>query len=112
MARREGALLDLFDPEDGRFLEAEGFCDPDRGLFGSPVHGLFDDREFRHAFYEHLRPGRVGLSDLADSEAEIDRALDQVAETLSRTLDLEAFLFGEIPPAQVAAPKGDPFAGG
>ena len=110
--RREGALLDLFDPEDGRFLEAEGFSDPDRGLFGSPVHGLFDDNEFRHAFYEHLRPGRVAMSDLSDSEAEIDRALDHVAETLSRTLDLEAFLFEEIPPASGLAPKEDPVAGG
>lgn len=105
------ALFDLFDPEDGRFLESEGRCDPDRNLFGSPIHGLFDDRTFRHAFYDRLRPGRIPFQDLADSGEEIDRALDRVAETLSRSLDLESFLFREPPPAMTIAPKGDPFAG-
>lgn len=105
-------MFDLFDPDDGRFLESEGRCDPERKLFGSPLHGLFDDRVFRHAFYDHLRPGRIAFSTLSDSGEEIDRALDRVAETLSRSLDLESFLFREPPPARRSSPKGDPFVGG
>ncbi len=105
------ALFDLLDPGDGRFLEAEGRSDPEGKIFGSPVHGLFDDTAFRQAFYCLLRRGGIPDSGLSDTAREVDRALDRVADVLAREIDLEAFLFKEPPPPLPRLPQGDPFGG-
>lgn len=105
------ALFDLLDPGDGRFLEAEGRSDPDGRIFGSPVHGLFDDTDFRRAFYGLLRRGGIPDACLSESSREIDRALDRVADLLAREIDLEAFLFKEPPRPLPGGVSGDPFGG-
>jgi adenosylcobyric acid synthase len=64
----------------------------DNGLvFGTYVHGLFDDDAFRHAFLDAARAAR-GLSparDRAFVAAEREARLDRLADHLRRSLNMD-----------------------
>ncbi len=87
-----GPLLQLYDPS-GRELGAEGARSED-GLcrFGSPVHGLFESNLFRRTFYAALRSGGIPEEDLSDTASLLEAEIDRLADEVSASLDLAAFL--------------------
>jgi adenosylcobyric acid synthase len=67
----------------------EGAVAADQRVFGTSVHGLFQADAFRSAWIERLRPGsRAALR----FEAELEAALDELADTLESVLDLDRVL--------------------
>ena len=71
---------------DGR---AEGACSTDGRVMGSYIHGLFNSDGFRHAFLARLKSrAQSGLA----FEASIDETLDDLADHLAASLDLERLL--------------------
>lgn len=87
-----GPLFRLHDPS-GRELEAEGARSrEDLCRFGSPVHGLFESNLFRRSFYGALRPGGIPEDALSDSAALLEAEIDRLADEVSASLDLGAFL--------------------
>jgi adenosylcobyric acid synthase len=72
-------MLDLHGRTDGA-MSADG------RIAGCYVHGLFASDEFRAAFLANLgRRGGVGLA----YEATVERLLDEIADTMERTVDLD-----------------------
>jgi len=67
---------------------AEGATSADGLVHGSYVHGLFGLAEQRAAWLSRLGVDAVG----PDHAASIDAALDAIAATLERHLDLDAML--------------------
>lgn len=80
-----------FHDEDGT---TEGLADADRGVFGTSLHGVFDDDGFRRAFLVDLarrrhapfRPGNVSY------EAARQAQIDGFADLLEQHVDLDALL--------------------
>jgi adenosylcobyric acid synthase len=70
----------------------DGCISEDSRTFGTYLHGIFDHDAFRHGFvraacgYYRLTPGQ-NLAFLQESK---ERDLDRLAETVRRTIDLEA----------------------
>ncbi len=69
--------------DDGSF---DGALSADGRLAGCYVHGLFAHDDFRRAFVAALGVDTVGLS----YESTVDAALDELAETLARSIDIGA----------------------
>ena len=66
----------------------DGAVSPDGKVVGTYLHGLFAADEFRRRYLEGL-----GISDAgADYRAEVERALDAIAEKLDRLVDFDAML--------------------
>ena len=88
-------LMDLFDPSGGS-LGVEGARSGD-GLcrFGVPVHGLFENNAFRHAFYGALRPGGLPEEHLSDPAALLEAEIERLADEVAASLDLQSFLTRE-----------------
>jgi adenosylcobyric acid synthase len=69
---------------------ADGAVSTDRRVFGTYVHGLFDDDNFRHAFLDAARAA-CGLAPCAARSfvaAERESRLDRLAAQVRRSLDL------------------------
>lgn len=82
-------LLDLEKP-DGSLRWAEGALSPDGRVWGTYLHGLFDEPEFRRAFLNRLRAVR-GWAPLPPSpDSTLDGDLDRLADFVERHLDMEA----------------------
>jgi adenosylcobyric acid synthase len=73
----------------------EGAISADGRVYGCYVHGLFASDAFRHAFLARLR---VRHASGICYEAEVDRALDGLADHLEHHLDLDAVLGAAQPP--------------
>ena len=67
----------------------DGAITPSGRVMGCYVHGLFAADSFRHRFLGRIR--RRAVSGLA-FEAEVDDALDRVADGMEHALDLERLL--------------------
>lgn len=70
---------------DGR---GEGAINPEGSVFGTYLHGLFNEDGFRYAFLEHFG---VVHSDLKYTEM-VDAALDEIANELEQLVDFDALL--------------------
>jgi adenosylcobyric acid synthase len=69
----------------------DGAVSADRRVFGTYIHGIFDDDDFRHAFLEAARAA-TGLAPLAARAfvaAERESRLDRLAAHVRRSLDIE-----------------------
>jgi adenosylcobyric acid synthase len=73
----------------------EGACSPDGRLWGTYLHGLFDEPFFRRAFLEKLAPDRYGPGE-NDSQYTIDeykdRQYDLLAEHFEAHLDMNTLM--------------------
>jgi adenosylcobyric acid synthase len=67
----------------------EGATSEDGRVFGTSVHGLFTSDALRAAWLERLDPGQRSS---ARYEQELEAALDELADTLEREVDLPALL--------------------
>ena len=70
---------------------ADGAIDPTGRIWGTYVHGIFDDDAFRHAFIETARIG-CGLHPAASRvcvTAERERRINRWAAHLRRSLDMD-----------------------
>jgi adenosylcobyric acid synthase len=69
---------------------ADGAVSKDRRVFGTYIHGIFDDDNFRHAFLDAARAA-CGLAPCAArsfAAAERESRLDRLAAQVRRSLDL------------------------
>jgi adenosylcobyric acid synthase len=77
---------------NGRPLQvADGWVSPDRRVWGTYLHGLFDNDGFRRVFLEELlgtRPGADTLAPATSYENFQAAQLDRLADLLRRHLDL------------------------
>jgi adenosylcobyric acid synthase len=78
-----GAARPFLIHDDGR---ADGAVSADGRISGTYVHGLFDRAEARAALLDQIGASSVGR----DQHTQVDRALDEIAAVLSRSLDIEA----------------------
>jgi adenosylcobyric acid synthase len=76
---------------DGRAeSEVDGCITPDTRIFGTYLHGLFDEDSFRHAFigaareFYHLAPA----SELNNWKQRREESLNRLAVTVSQSLDM------------------------
>jgi adenosylcobyric acid synthase len=70
---------------------ADGWVSPDRRLWGTYLHGLFDNDLFRRVFLHELRRTRPGMDTTAAAtsyENFQEAQLDRLADLLRRHLDL------------------------
>ncbi|HMD45551.1 MAG TPA: hypothetical protein VKG43_05300, partial [Acidimicrobiales bacterium] len=80
----------VLDAADG--TEAEGVADPDRGVYATSLHGVFESDAFREGFLGAVAARRrrpfapAGLSFAAARQAQIDR----LADACEAHLDLDA----------------------
>jgi len=82
-------LLDLEKP-DGSLRWAEGAVSADGLVWGTYLHGLFDEPEFRRTFLNRLRAVR-GWAPLPPSpDSTPDEDLDRLADFVERHVDMEA----------------------
>jgi adenosylcobyric acid synthase len=65
---------------------ADGATSADGKVFGTYMHGLFTADAFRRKFLESLGIKGAGI----DHRAEVERALDEIAASLERHLDVDA----------------------
>jgi adenosylcobyric acid synthase len=72
-------------------LVTDGAVSADRRVFGTYVHGIFDDDNFRHAFLEAARAasGLAPFAARACVAAERESRLDRLAAHVRRSLDME-----------------------
>ncbi|GAB5456470.1 MAG: cobyric acid synthase [Henriciella sp.] len=75
-----------FSDVDGR---PEGACSSDRRIQGTYLHGAFSDDAFRHAWLKRLG---AHTSSKLNYEAEVEAALDDLADGVEAALDIEALL--------------------
>lgn len=66
----------------------EGAIDPKGQVFGTYLHGLFSQDEFRYAFLDHFGAARSNLN----YTEMVDAALDDIANELEQLLDFDALL--------------------
>jgi adenosylcobyric acid synthase len=86
LARRNGA------PVNG---ETDGHRSADGLAWGTYLHGLFDEVDFRHAFLRELRPNLASELGGATSESVAafrDRQYDLLAEHFERNMDMDALM--------------------
>jgi len=69
---------------------SDGAVSPDGMVFGTYLHGIFDNDEFRNAFLNRIRMDK-GLQPVEVATAQAD-PLDLLAEHLERHLDMEKLL--------------------
>jgi adenosylcobyric acid synthase len=81
-------------PTDAPFAQTEygpdGAVSADGRVFGTYIHGLFDDDTFRHAFVDAMRAAR-GLAPAAGrafTGAEREARIDRLADHLRQSLDM------------------------
>lgn len=84
-------LFDLFD-HSGRLLGSEGASNPSGTVSGWPVHGLFDNDDFRDAFYGRTLGKPWAGSRSAGLSERIDGELDRLADAVERSFSLPEFL--------------------
>ena len=84
--RSHGAARPMFHLDTG----ADGACSADGRVEGTYLHGLFANDAYRRAWLERVRDGTASS---LRYEAAVNAALDEVADTLSAAVDLDA-LFG------------------
>lgn len=77
----------------------DGAISADGRIAGCYLHGLFGSDAFRRAWLDRLRPGTA--STLA-YDAEVEAALDDLADALTAAIDLDA-LFATARPPRIAA---------
>jgi adenosylcobyric acid synthase len=77
---------------NGEFLRvADGWVSPDRRIWGTYLHGLFDNDGFRRAFLEDLReehPSNARACPEMFYQSFQEAQLDRLAELLRRHLDM------------------------
>ncbi|HVB01318.1 MAG TPA: cobyric acid synthase [Acidimicrobiales bacterium] len=91
-AKSDGQLPWFFlDGPDG-VSEEEGVADPDRGVFATSLHGIFESDDFRRSFLDGVaeRRGRSFVSSPTSFEVRRQSEIDRVAEALSTYLDIDA----------------------
>ena len=73
---------------------ADGWVSPDRRVWGTYLHGLFDSDGFRRVFLAELQqdpagPGRRRPGDVSETYEKFQEAqLDRLADLLRRHLDM------------------------
>lgn len=85
--RSAGHARPVMTSEDG---ETIGWGREDLSVWGTYLHGVFDDDAFRREFLDGLR-SRKGLAPLGTVQAvyDVEAALDRLAETVRRNLDMK-----------------------
>jgi cobyric acid synthase CobQ len=84
----EGGLECVVASEDGREI---GFARPGSLVWGTYLHGLFDEDAFRRVFIDQVRR-RKGLAPLREVQAryDLEERLDRLAEVVRSRLDMES----------------------
>ncbi len=77
----------LISTETGREI---GFSNPDGSIWGTYLHGLFDDDLFRRWFIDRLRKNK-GYSPLKSTQTryDLEEKLDQLASIVRESLDMD-----------------------
>jgi adenosylcobyric acid synthase len=88
LTRRSGRGVSLED----------GAVSPDGRVWGSYLHGLFDDEPTRRALLEGLRGARRSASPPSSRTFSLDGELDRLADHLEKHLDLSALFARLVPP--------------
>ena len=72
--------------------ESDGCVDPSTRIFGTYLHGLFDDDSFRHLFLNHARlfHGLAPATALSSYKLQREQALDAFAAHVEAALDMTA----------------------
>ena len=98
MGQSQGPALErpLFQLETG----ADGARSPDGRLEGTYLHGLFANDGYRRAWLERIRSHTAAA---LDYEVSVETALDELADSLSAALDINA------PAWSCTQPRPDPF---
>jgi adenosylcobyric acid synthase len=97
--------------DDAYGVEDEGTCDPDGDVFGTSLHGLFDEDGFRRAFLAGVarRRGKDfvpgGTSFAAARESQVDRLADLVGAHLDMAAVEALVKEGHTAPDGVGAPS-------
>jgi adenosylcobyric acid synthase len=90
--RGEGQPAFEIVSRNGRSLEvADGWVSPDRRVWGTYLHGLFDNDEFRRVFLQELlrtRPDDPAAAPATSYHRFQEAQLDRLADLLRRHLDL------------------------
>jgi adenosylcobyric acid synthase len=76
----------------------DGAVSPDGRVWGSYLHGLFDDEPTRRALLEGLRGNPRPASPSPAGTLSLDHELDRLADHLEKHLDLVPLLARLVPP--------------
>lgn len=69
---------------------AEGYADLERNIFGTSVHGLFDEPEFRSWFLNRIRKIK-GFSEIKVRPLNPDREIQKLANHLRKSININKF---------------------
>ena len=85
-AGRGGAETQEFTLLDAVGPSMDGAQSPDGGVWGTYLHGIFASDAFRAAWLSSLG----GEARVRDAAAQVDKALDRLADAVAASLDIDA----------------------
>jgi adenosylcobyric acid synthase len=86
----EASYKPFFSIEQNSIARTEGYANAERNLYGTSIHGIFDQPEFRRWFLNQIRE-RKGLPPLNTKSIDPDLPYQQWAEVVRKNINLELF---------------------
>ncbi|MCI0605568.1 cobyric acid synthase [bacterium] len=87
--RFESSYTPFFLIRDGRSpVRSEGYSDPARNIYGSSIHGIFDQPEFRRWFLNRIRK-KKGWEPLNVLSIDPDLAYQELAAMVRKNIDMD-----------------------
>jgi adenosylcobyric acid synthase len=80
----------FFSIQDNSIARTEGYINPARNLYGTSIHGIFDQPEFRRWFLNEIRE-KKGLSPLQPSAVDPDLPYQEWAKFVRKNINIELF---------------------
>lgn len=82
------AAFKIFERQGKEASESDGFVSRDGRIWGTYLHGIFDENAFRRDFLNRVR-GRKGLSPISNpSVNDLDREIDKLARLLKDNMNI------------------------
>jgi adenosylcobyric acid synthase len=90
----DATVTPWFELDDGYGREPEGAADPVAGIFGTSLHGLFDEDDFRRGFLDQVgrRRNKRFVPGGRSFHVARDQQIDRFADTLDAHADVAALV--------------------
>lgn len=87
--RLEAAYVPLFLIRDeNSHTRTEGYSDPVRNIYGTSIHGIFDQPEFRRWFLDRIRE-KKGWTPLQTTPSNADQPYQEWADIVRKNMDMD-----------------------